>query len=269
MSTRLVNIVVDSSAPARLARFWAELLGWTVAVEPDDEVDVRAPAGDGYDGDLVFVPVPEPKVGKNRLHIDLNSTSAEHQAELVEHACDLGARRADIGQGEVPWVVLADPEDNEFCVLEPRRLYRSAGALAAIVLDAHDPLTLARFWAAAAGWTPASDSPVYTALRAPHRRGPFLEFLPAEVPPQEADQMRGAEHPMRARGRPNASDVDGNRTKNRLHLDVRPYADGDLEAEVARLLELGARPADVGQGDVPWTVLTDPEHNEFCVLTPG
>ena len=121
MPTRLVHLVVDAADPPVLARFWADALDWVIGDVADDEVDVWP---EGYDYPdpvalpLVFVPVPEPKQVKNRVHLDLASTSAGHQAEQVARLLDLGATRADIGQGpEVPWVVLADPEGNEFCVL--------------------------------------------------------------------------------------------------------------------------------------------------------
>ena len=63
--------------------------------------------------------VPDPKTVKNRVHVDLATTSAAHQAELVARLQDLGATPVDVGQGDVPWTVLADPEGNEFCVLTP------------------------------------------------------------------------------------------------------------------------------------------------------
>ena len=120
MSTRLVHLVVDADEPGRLARFWASALGWEVASEEPDEVDV-CPPGFSYPDPsalpLVFVPVPEPKTGKNRVHLDLATESARHQAAEVERLLALGAVPADIGQGDVPWTVLADPEGNEFCVL--------------------------------------------------------------------------------------------------------------------------------------------------------
>jgi predicted enzyme related to lactoylglutathione lyase len=123
MATRLVHLVVDAAEPARLARFWAGALGWEVAAEEADEVDVW-PRGFTYPDPvalpLVFVPVPEPKAVKNRVHLDLATESAEHQASEVERLLALGAVHADIGQGDVPWVVLADPEGNEFCVLARR-----------------------------------------------------------------------------------------------------------------------------------------------------
>jgi predicted enzyme related to lactoylglutathione lyase len=242
MSTRLVNLVVDAAHPEVLADFWAALLGWRVAVEEADEVDVRAPETDGWDLDLVFVPVPEPKEVKNRVHLDLASSTPAHQAELVERALELGGRRVDLGQGAVPWVVLADPEGNEFCVLEPRDRYREAGAVASILVDAHDPARLADFWASATGWTvQAREGADLVGLRAPSARGPWLEFLRND---------------------------DVKRVKNRVHLDVAPPAGADHAAAVSAVMATGAVPADLGGPSLPWRVLTDPEGNEFCVLSP-
>jgi predicted enzyme related to lactoylglutathione lyase len=123
MPTRLVHLVADANDPAGLARFWSTVLGWQIADESQEEVDVwpaRYTYPDPVAVPIVFVPVPEAKTGKNRVHLDLASTSAAHQAELASRAADLGARPVDIGQGDVPWVVMADPEGNEFCVLSPR-----------------------------------------------------------------------------------------------------------------------------------------------------
>jgi predicted enzyme related to lactoylglutathione lyase len=245
MPTRLVHLVADASDPARLARFWSGLLGWEVADEIPDEVDVW-PAGYTYPDPvavpLIFVPVTDQKTGKNRVHLDLASSSAAHQAELVSRARDLGGGPVDIGQGDVPWAVMADPEGNEFCVLEPRDIYRDTGPVAAILTDCHDPAALARFWAAAAGWEITRTEDEISGLRSPGGTGPYLEFLR----------------------------VSGRKTvKNRVHPDVAPYRGDDPAAEVARLRDRGAAPAHVGQGaGVSWTVLADPEGNEFCVLSP-
>jgi predicted enzyme related to lactoylglutathione lyase len=245
MPTRLVHLVADANDPARLARFWAGLLGWAIADETAAEVDVW-PAGYTYPDPvavpLVFVPVPELKTGKNRVHLDLASTSAAHQAEMVSRARDLGGRPAGIGQGDLPWVVMADPEGNEFCVLEPRDIYRDTGPVAAILTDCADPAALARFWSGAAGWPVVRPGDQLTGLRSPAGAGPYLEFL--RVPGVKA-------------------------AKNRLHPDVAPYRGEDPAAEVTRLRGAGAVLADVGQGGgVSWTVLADPEGNEFCILSP-
>ena len=120
MGTRLVNLVVDAANPAASSRWWAEALGWEVTLDTPDEAAVEPPEPDGLGIPLVFVPVPDPRTGPNRVHLDLASGSPAAQAAQVERLLALGATPADIGQGDVPWVVLADPEGNEFCVLSPR-----------------------------------------------------------------------------------------------------------------------------------------------------
>jgi predicted enzyme related to lactoylglutathione lyase len=106
------QVVVDADDPHRLARWWAEALGYEIVHEAPDEVEIRR-TPDGLPG-LLFTPGPDPKTVKNRLHIDLRP---EDQEAEVERLVDMGARPVDIGQGDVSWVVLADPEGNEFCVL--------------------------------------------------------------------------------------------------------------------------------------------------------
>ena len=100
MSTRLVTLCFDANDPLRLARFWAAALHWDIEDETDDEIGL-VPT-DGTPFSFLFLPVPEPKVGKNRLHLDLVSESPEHQSEMVDRLIALGARRVDIGQGDVP-----------------------------------------------------------------------------------------------------------------------------------------------------------------------
>jgi Glyoxalase-like domain len=246
MATRAVHLVIDAVNPAKLAAFWAAVLGWEVAAnEPDDEVEAVEPAGFDYPGPaampLVFVPVQGKKTGKNRVHLDLSSTSPQDQSAQIERALALGAQRTDIGQGDVPWEVLADPEGNEFCILEPRDRYMDARPVAAIVIDSADPGELVRFWAQATGWDVHETLPDFASLRAPGGVGPFLELL--QIP-------------------------DAKTSKNRLHVDVAPLAGGDTEAEARGLEQAGAVRADIGQGDVSWVVLADPEGSEFCVLSP-
>lgn len=247
MPTRLVELAIDAADPPRLARFWAAALGWELAAEDTNDGDEAAvlPAGYSYPDPvavpLVFGPVPEPKTGKNRVHLDLASESAAHQEEVVQRLLGLGARPADIGQGDVPWVVLADPEGNELCVLEPRPAYRDTGPVAAIVVDYLDPAGVAGFWELAAGWQAGKRADGFVSFRSPARVGPYLELLRV----------------------PDISPV-----KNRIHLDVAPQPGEDHATAVQQLLAAGAVHADVGQGDVTWTVLADPQGSEFCVLTP-
>ena len=101
----------------------------------------------------MFLPVPEPKTIKNRIHLDVSATDGDQDAE-VERLLALGARRVDIGQGDVSWVVLADPEGNEFCVLEARRQpeRRDEHGRPQVLIDCADRDRLAAFWCAALGW---------------------------------------------------------------------------------------------------------------------
>lgn len=107
-------LTIDSRDPAACARWWAESLGWDVTLESPDGVEVRSPDGGGVC--LFFVPSRADKAGQNRLHLDLY---ADDQAIAVQRLEARGARRVDIGQPEdAEWIVLRDPEGNEFCLLE-------------------------------------------------------------------------------------------------------------------------------------------------------
>ena len=116
MSLEWEQVVVATQDPVALGRWWCEALGWVV-VNDDPVVYEIQPAPDRLPG-IVFLAADEAKHGQNRLHIDLRP---DDQAAEVERLTGLGATRVDVGQGEVPWVVLADPEGNEFCVLGARR----------------------------------------------------------------------------------------------------------------------------------------------------
>jgi hypothetical protein len=116
MAVRWSEVVVDAHDPAALAAFWCEALGWSPTGRYAGAVEVGP--GDGGGPTLSFVPAGQAKAGKNRLHLDLVPLPGSSQASEVRRLVALGARHADIGQGtDVPWVVLADPEGNEFCVL--------------------------------------------------------------------------------------------------------------------------------------------------------
>lgn len=249
MSTRLTELVIDAGEPEKLACWWGAALGWEVAEQGPDEWGLTHPDAPARPEipTILFVPVPEPKQVKGRLHLDLGSSSLDDQQAVVARLLAAGASHADVGQAvsgphAVPWVVLADPEGNEFCVLEPRHRYDGGGALASIVVDANDVSMQAQFWAAATGWEITLDDGQIATLRSPSGLPPDLDLIHVDEPKQ---------------------------TKNRYHLDVAPFPGGDRDAEVERLLALGATRADVGQGpDVGWVVLADPEGNELCVLRP-
>ncbi|MGF1431644.1 VOC family protein [Kitasatospora sp. LaBMicrA B282] len=116
MTLEWEQVIVHSVDPAALGQWWAEALGWVVVYTSDDEFEIR-PAPDRKPG-LDFVRIAESKTAKSRLHLDFRPDDQDAEvARLVAH----GAKRVDIGQGEASWVVLADPEGNEFCILGPRQ----------------------------------------------------------------------------------------------------------------------------------------------------
>ena len=127
MTSKFTELAIDCADPSGLARFWCSVLDYEVQDEGDGIVTIGPPAvpeGKNRAGPvpptLTFAHVPERKTVKNRLHLDINPTD-RGQDEEVRRLVDLGARYADVGQGDQSWVVLADPEGNEFCVLSERR----------------------------------------------------------------------------------------------------------------------------------------------------
>ncbi|MFN2595417.1 MAG: VOC family protein [Actinomycetota bacterium] len=238
MAVRLWSVAFDANDRDALARFWADALGWE-RNEYDEYTSVTG--GDGPLHRLDFGSVPNQKTSKNWVHFDLASTSVEDQRTTVRRLIDLGAGYIDIGQGpDSHHFVLADPEGNEFCVLEPGNSFvDDHGLMGSLTCDGTP--TVGYFWSEAFEWPLIWDRDDETAIRAPDGTGQFITFGP----------------PVRPKLR-----------KNRLHIDVAPPADGDQGAEVRRLESLGARRIDIGQGDVSWVVMADPDGNEFCVLTP-
>ncbi len=119
MAASLTEIVIDCSDPQRVGQFWCDVLGWEL--QAADGGYFWASATGGYDVRpfLVFQHVDELKTVKDRIHLDVSPRGCE-QAEELARLLDLGATRADVGQGETPWIVLADPEGNEFCLLGRR-----------------------------------------------------------------------------------------------------------------------------------------------------
>jgi predicted enzyme related to lactoylglutathione lyase len=231
---RLVALTVAANHPAALARFWAGVLGWAAAGDgtellPADDTGFR----------LRFSPTPEPKTGRNRMHFDLTSASLEDQQSTVARALSLGGRHYDVGQlPEEEHVVLADPEGNEFCVIEPgNNFLADCGFLGALSCDGSQ--AVGYFWSEALGWPLVWDKDQETAIRSPHG-GPKITWGGPPLMPRVG--------------------------QDRLHFDVAPV-DGDQRAEVDRLISLGATRIDAGlDGSV---VLGDPDGNRFCVLPPG
>lgn len=232
----LENLVFDAAEPQRLGRFWEAALGSQTLSDGADGFETRLDVQGGPVLDLCFQRVAAPNDARPRLHLDLLG-GAERDA-VVDRLLGLGARHLDIGQGDVPWVVLADPEGHAFCVMEERAAYRDTGPVAALPIHGSDPERDGGFWASLTGWQPY-DGAAPVSLRHPSGRGVVLEFLP------EGEAKSG---------------------KNRLHLDVRLEPGEDAAQVMAGVQERGATRVDHEWGDLPWTVFTDPSGNEFCIL---
>jgi predicted enzyme related to lactoylglutathione lyase len=233
----LENIVMDAVEPQRLGRFWEAVVGGERLTDEPEGFETRLTIEGGPVLDLCFQRVSGPPTQPPRLHLDL--LGGARQTQEVERLLALGARHLDIGQGEVPWVVLADPEGNPFCVMEDRPAYVDTGPVAALPLDSADPDRDAEFWSWLTGWTDTGDV-APRSLRHPSLRGPLLELCPESAPKGTA--------------------------KNRLHLDVRLETGEDPDDIAARITEHGGRELHLGWGELPWRHYADPSGNEFCVL---
>jgi catechol 2,3-dioxygenase-like lactoylglutathione lyase family enzyme len=232
--SRLLALTFDARDPARLARFWAGVLGRVVV---DDHRGALLPGSDTQVG-LRFAPSPTEKVGRNRVHLHLTSTSPADQRETVAAAVELGADHLDVGQlPEEDHIVLADPEGNEFCVTGPGSSFLAGcGFLGELACDGTREVGL--FWAEALGWPLVWDRDGETAVQSPHG-GTKVAWGGPPLAPKHG--------------------------RNRQRFDLAP-TDGAMTAEIDRLVALGAtRLGDAAHGDVE---LADPDGNEFC-LTQG
>jgi catechol 2,3-dioxygenase-like lactoylglutathione lyase family enzyme len=239
MTANLVALCFDANDPLRLAQFWAGVLGFELADDPRGGSTLVPSDDTGFQ--LRFLPTQQQKVGQNHMHFDLTSASLEAQQQTVARSLALGGRHIDIGQRpDEGHVVLADPEGNEFCVIEPgNNFLADCGFFGAVPCNGSQ--AVGYFWSEALGWPLVWDQNQETAIRSPHG-GPKITWGGPPLMPKTG--------------------------KDRLHFDLAPPADGDQDAEVDRLISLGASRTDIGQGDVSWVVMADPDGREFCVLTP-
>jgi predicted enzyme related to lactoylglutathione lyase len=237
MTSHLFALCVDANDPLRLARFWAGILGWEMTDNPDDGIALLPSDDTGFR--IRFLSTQEQKVSPNQMHFHLTSTSLEDQQQTVTKSLGLGAWHIDIGQRpEEGHVVLADPEGNEFCVIEPgNNFLADCGFFGELACDGSQKVGY--FWSQALGWPLVWDQDQETAIRSP-LGGPKISWGGPPLMPKTG--------------------------KNRLHFDLAPP--GDQQAEVERLVSLGATRIDIGQGEVSWVVMADPGGHEFCVLTP-
>jgi catechol 2,3-dioxygenase-like lactoylglutathione lyase family enzyme len=234
-----VALSIDANDPSRLARFWSDLLGGEMIRESWGGVTLLPNDETGFE--VQFLPTEAKKSVPNQIHFDLTSSSLENQQETVARALELGARHINVGQRpEEGHVVLADPEGNEFCVIEPgNQFLADCGFIGALASEGSQEVGY--FWSKALGWRLVWDQDQETAIRSPHG-GPKITWGGPPLTPKTG--------------------------KYRLHFDIAPPMDVDQQAEVGRLISLGATRVDIGQGEVDWVVMADPDGHEFCVLTP-
>lgn len=227
--TRLLAVAFDAQETTAVARFWAELLGREIVVADDG---VLLPGDDRQVG-LRFVAASTEKVGLNRLHLHLTSASPEGQRATVEKALSIGGSRLDVGQlPEEGHVVLSDPADNEFCVIEAGNGFLAGcGPLGEVACDGSRAVGV--FWHQVLAWPLVWDQEQETAIQSP-AGGTKLAW---GGPPVAAKRRR-----------------------NRQRFEL---AAADLETEIARLTSLGAtRLLDVDEG----VELADPDGNEFRIM---
>ncbi|NUR30122.1 MAG: VOC family protein [Catenulispora sp.] len=238
MTAQLAALCFNAHDPVRLARFWAGVLGWESADDPRGGVTLLPSDDTGFR--IRFLASSDEKVKQNQMHFDLTSTSLEHQRQTVARALELGARHLDVGQGpDAQHVVLADPEGNEFCVIEPGNAFLAeCGFIGALASDGTQEVGC--FWSRALDWPLVWDQDQETAIRSPHG-GPKITWGGPPIDPKTGP--------------------------NRLSFDLVPAAGGDLRAEVDRLVSLGAKRVDGGPDATTAgpVALLDPDGNEFCV----
>ena len=239
MTSHLQALALDANDPPLLARFWGGLLGRETSDLADGGVAILPSDDTGFR--IEHYPSQEPKFVPNQIHLHLTSTSFDDQQATVARVLELGGQHLDVGQRpEEGHVVLADPEGNEFDVIEPGNSFLAGcGFLGELACDGTQDVGY--FWSAALGWPLVWDQDQETAIQSPHG-GPKLTWGGPPLRPKTG--------------------------RDRLHFDLAPPVDGDQQAEVERLISLGASRADIGQGEVSWEVMVDPDGHEFCVLTP-
>jgi len=233
--SRLLALTFDAADPARLAGFWAAVLGREVIDDPRGSL---LPGSDVQTG-LRFVARDAEKVGLNRVHLHLTSTSPADQQRVVAAALGRGASHLDVGQlPEDGHVVLADPAGNEFCVIEPGNSYLAGcGFLGELACEGTRKVGL--FWAAALGWPLVWDEDEETAVQSPHG-GTKVAWGGPPVAPRHG--------------------------RNRQRFDLA-LVDGELVAEVDRLAALGA--TRLGSAQDGAIELADPDGNEFRLTSTG
>ncbi|MFG2478713.1 VOC family protein [Streptomyces fagopyri] len=239
MTSRLFAICFNATRPPDLARFWSGVLGWESVHGPEGDAAVLPPGAAGFR--IRFLPGQEPKTGQNRAHFDLTSASPEDQRRTVARALESGGKHIDVGQlPEDGHVVLADPDGNEFCVIEAgNKFLADTGLIGALACDGTEEV--GHFWSEALRWPLVWDQDQETAIQSPDG-GTKITWGGPPVAPKTGT--------------------------NRLHFELSLPADAGWEAEADRLISLGATRTGIGDGDSGRVPMLDPDGNEFSLRRP-
>jgi hypothetical protein len=239
MTAQLVALAFDAVAPNELARFWAHALRWQIG---SVDAGVELVPTDATRFSLLFRPDVRAKVGQNRIHFDLTTTSVDDQNDTVAELLAIGAGHIDIGQDPSDaHVVLADPESNEFCIIEPYNGFlASCPRLGAVNCDG--TRALGCFFSEALGWPLVWDQDEETAIQAPDGTGPKITWSGPPLMPKSG--------------------------KQRIHFHMAPTSGSSVQAALDHLLALGARRLDIGHACPGAIVLADVDGNKFCLVEP-
>ena len=240
MTLHLVGLAFDAMAPNQLGGFWSQALGWDIR-EPDGGGVELVPMDDAS-FHVLFRAVGDEKVGQSRIHFDLTTTSFDDQHNTVAELLAIGARHIDIGQdANDAHVVLADPEGNEFCIIEPyNRFLAGCPRLGAVNCDG--TRDLGYFYGEALGWPLVWDQDEETAIQAPDGTGPKITWSGPPLMPKSG--------------------------KERIHFHIAPSSGTCAQAALDRVVALGATRFNAGLGCPGAIVLADVDGNEFCLVEP-
>ncbi len=228
---------LDAGDPVEVGRFWAGVLGWSARPPVDGVVLVASDDPAAYP--LLVRASAAARRGPNRIHLDLTSPTPQAQQETVARALALGGRLIDVGQTpEDGHEVLADPEGNELCVIEPGNSFLAGtGVVGAINCDG--TRTVGHFWSEALGWPLVWDQDEETAIQAPTGGSKITWSGPPLTPRHGRDRIR-------------------------FVLSVA--AEDEVDAAVSRLQRLGATPTDAVPAGGPGASMVDPDGNEFRIV---
>ncbi len=237
MTAQLVALAFRAKAPNQLAQFWAHALRWNIR-QTDGVVDLIPTDATSFC--IRFQSAPDEKVGQNRIHFDLTTASLDDQTTTVAELLRIGSTPIDIGQNpDDAHVVLADPEGNEFCIIDPdNRFLSGCPRLGAVNCDGTH--ALGRFWSEVLGWPLVWDHDEETAIQSPDGTGPKITW---SGPPLMA--------------RPH---------KERVHFHIAPTTRATVSSLPDYLLALGATRLDIDQACPGAIALADVDGNEFCLV---